>query len=589
MFKTITKKLLVLVVVTGLVPLLFFGVYTIFQSQKTSEKTIMQANEKIAQEIVDQVQQYLKNAQYLIESLANSFVDVRLSSEQKEIMLRNYAMQFDQFKAIHIIDDKGVVSYSSSYDKDIKSFSKDPIFRQAMNGELAVSKVFLGKELRPLVGLGVPLRDMNQIIGIVYAEVNLFHLWKIVEDLKIGKNGFLSLLTDDGRIFASGSGKQKALAIAMSKYPALKALNNNLGGSFERAEKNKGGSEEFLVVSSVLPKPFSWIVLVEQPTREVYELAADLQRNLLFTIVGMLVICSLMGYQISQKEFIDPFSLIMARIKELSKGNLKGKVDVPGQGEFKDLAVTLNEMSEQLIVFQKRVVNEEKMSMLGRVASHLAHDIKHPIQNIDNYFRMLLRDPANKEYMDLFSQTVTREIGKMNGFLDNFRNLSKDIPFVPVHENVDRVIDEVLMGVMPECEQKGVDVKKDFETDCMIELDLMQFNRLISNLVKNALEAMPEGGCLSIQSFKTYQQLGFPKGAVAIKISDTGVGIPQNKLEEVFGDFMSTKSSGIGLGLAITKRIVYLHSGDIEVESEVGKGTSFILYFPVIEMVQVSA
>jgi two-component system NtrC family sensor kinase len=109
----------------------------------------------------------------------------------------------------------------------------------------------------------------------------------------------------------------------------------------------------------------------------------------------------------------------------------------------------------------------------------------------------------------------------------------------------------------------------------VVELDRSQIQQVLWNLTINALEAMPDGGTLTLRS-----RPGVAPGAVEVEIADTGVGIPRENLTRLFDPFFTTKSTGTGLGLAVTYGIIERHGGTIEVKSEVGRGSAFTLIFP---------
>jgi signal transduction histidine kinase len=142
--------------------------------------------------------------------------------------------------------------------------------------------------------------------------------------------------------------------------------------------------------------------------------------------------------------------------------------------------------------------------------------------------------------------------------------------------NIHSVVEEALLGYGPEAERNGVRISREFQEDSLrISADRFAIERVLKNLILNAIEAMPRGGELVVKTKANGQW-------VQIEIQDTGCGIPKERLETIFEDYVTTKRKGLGLGLAISKKVVEDLNGTIEVESKPGEGTTFTLKFPLL-------
>jgi signal transduction histidine kinase len=178
----------------------------------------------------------------------------------------------------------------------------------------------------------------------------------------------------------------------------------------------------------------------------------------------------------------------------------------------------------------------------------------------------------------------------LNRFLENLRHLSRPTPIQPVAMSLSPFFDDLLEAFRmdPRCviEKAGdspVDQVSDGKVrisvnmnppDLKIWADRFALERVLRNLITNAIEAMPDGGRLAIAARSV------PPNLTEISISDTGVGIPPDRLDNLFEDYITTKRKGLGLGLATCKKIVEEHKATIRVQSQPGKGTTFILQFP---------
>ena len=212
--------------------------------------------------------------------------------------------------------------------------------------------------------------------------------------------------------------------------------------------------------------------------------------------------------------------------------------------------------------------------MFGRIAAGLVHDISHPIQNIGNSCKLILKMHEDVEYRDLFRRTVDRELAAIKRVLEDLRNVARPIPLEHFPLDLNRTISEVVETMRPVAETAGVTLAAEFTpVSPFIEGDVFALGRVYRNLILNALQATAPGGSVTVTTSAS-------AGPARVAIADTGCGIPADRLPKIFDDFVTTKRRGLGLGLAISKKIVEQLGGTIAVASEVGRGTTFTLEFP---------
>jgi len=228
---------------------------------------------------------------------------------------------------------------------------------------------------------------------------------------------------------------------------------------------------------------------------------------------------------------------------------------------------------------QVQLSQAEKLAALGRFTANVAHEIRNPLTAIGGFARRLGKNiPAGskeKEYADF----IITEVSILEGILKNVLAFSRDIMPTLEKHSINEIVDRVLKLNEETCREKSIVVHTSYNDITPIFIDETHVHEAVENIVLNAIDAMPAGGSIDIISDKKLIK-GIP--FIYVKIRDSGVGIPQNKLNMIFEPFYSTKitQKGTGLGLPITKKFVEAHGGFIEVESIPNKGTTFILYFP---------
>jgi signal transduction histidine kinase len=212
--------------------------------------------------------------------------------------------------------------------------------------------------------------------------------------------------------------------------------------------------------------------------------------------------------------------------------------------------------------------------MFGRIAAGLVHDISHPIQNIGNSCKLILKMYDDLEYRDLFRRTVDRELAAIKRVLDDLRNVARPIPLEHFPLDLNRSLAEVIETMRPVADTAGLTLHTNLTPAVpFINGDVFALGRVYRNLILNGMQATAPGGEVTVST----ESLG---ERVRVTIADTGCGIPSDRLPKIFDDFVTTKRRGLGLGLAISRKIVEQLDGTIAVASEVGRGTTFTLEFP---------
>ena len=320
----------------------------------------------------------------------------------------------------------------------------------------------------------------------------------------------------------------------------------------------------------------NWTVIVEQPTSEAYALADQLELQLVVIITLALLATVTLGYYWG-RSFITPIFTLMRGTQAIAAGRLDSRVEIGGQDEFQQLGDAFNGMADKLVELREDVRKQERQAMFGRIAAGLVHDTSHPIQNIGNSCKLILKLGNDQEYRDTFRRTIEREFATIKRVLEDLRNLARPIPLERFPVDVNRLVTDTLDSMQPLATTAGLTVSKQLcEETVFVEGDVFALGRVYRNLIVNAIEATSPGGSVTVSTEDLSSHL-------RISVQDTGLGIPRERLAAIFEDFNTTKRRGLGLGLAISRKIVEQLDGTISVDSEVGEGTTVVIKFPKTE------
>ena len=395
----------------------------------------------------------------------------------------------------------------------------------------------------------------------------------MVDRIRIGEHGYAMVIAPGGELIAHGDPDKKALVAQMrnmTAHPLVAAIRGRRDDAPVSLEYTDDGRKN-LGVATKIPA-LGWTVAVEQPTTEAYANAAQLERQLRVAILMALLVMVIVGYLFG-RSFINPILDLKRATHDVAAGRLSARVNITTGDEFTDLGESFNTKADRLVQLQEDVKRQERHAMFGRVAAGIVHDLSHPIQNIGNSTRLLLRDDVDQESRELFRRTIERELATLKRFMDDLRNVVKPKPIERFAMEVNQSVTEIVESMRPEGDRNGVLVEARYAPGpLVIEGDRFALGLVYRNLMSNAIQATAPGGSVTIATARVGDH-------VEIRVTDTGSGIPADRLSAIFDDFVTTKRRGLGLGLAISKRIVEQLDGTIVVESEVGRGTAFTLRF----------
>jgi signal transduction histidine kinase len=230
---------------------------------------------------------------------------------------------------------------------------------------------------------------------------------------------------------------------------------------------------------------------------------------------------------------------------------------------------------------EEKLHQTERLAALGEMIAGISHEIRNPLGIIRSTAE-LLQNRTENERQKRFSSIIVEEATRLNDVLTEFLDFARPKTLHPIKCRVEDVLERNLKVMEPEFQKLGVQVERHYESGYFsLEADPDLLYRAFVNLLANALQAMPEGGILRVRTALTNGRFGPPQ--VELTVQDTGPGIPPKIRKKIFNPFFTTREKGTGLGLAIVRNIIDSHNGEIEVESEEGKGTSMIIRLPLYQ------
>ncbi len=572
----ITGRFVLLIASAAIAPLVVYGVISVLNLQTGTDVTVRAGNQRVARQVAEQIGAYFDFNKRVLRSVGLELRGINLESWQQSRVLKDYVLDFPEFEEITFFGSGGRMIATSRADEATLSV---PEAASVGSSGIYIAPLRLDEDSLPQTTIAVRVQPVGQEAGWVVATLSLEELWKMVNQVRVGEQGYALLLGEGQRVIAHGNPNKKELVAKSSATGDQRTPEQMFAmGLVDRPDTptttnyHDANGEEFLAAGALVPG-LPWVVIVEQPTSEAMALAYRLQTQLFIAIglalLGTVILGSLWG-----RSFITRIFALTRATQAIAEGRMNERVAVSGRDEIRQLGDAFNSMADRLVQLQEDVRRQERQAMFGKIAAGLVHDLSHPIQTIVTNSKLIVRMFDDVEYRDTFKRMIERESLVIKRVLEDLRNIAQPIPLEHFPVDIDRSVADVVESLQQPAETAGVTLRAELGSDgALVQGDVFALGRVYRNLLINAIQATAPGGLVAIATDATADR-------VQIRVYDTGCGIAPDRIGAIFDDFVTTKRRGLGLGLAISKKIVEQLGGQISVASEVGKGTTFVLDFP---------
>ena len=328
----------------------------------------------------------------------------------------------------------------------------------------------------------------------------------------------------------------------------------------------------------------------------LYDLKKELahSRRITFSVSFFIIIFGILIAAYLSKVLSEPILKLTEAVRRLSSGDTEVKVEVEFEDEIGILAKAFNQMTVDLKNSREQLIQQEKMASVGQLAAGVAHELNNPLGGILGYSQFALEKITKRTLKDLseddicaytqYLKDIEHQSQRCKTIVQNLLKFARSSTKVTFESlDLNSVLKDTLVFIQHQMEMNKVELITDL-ADSLPKVmgNSNQLQQVFTNILLNAIQAMPGGGKLIISSALREKEDSLPE-RVEIFFADTGCGIPEGNINKIFEPFFTTKKvgEGTGLGLPVSYGIIKDHKGEISVESQVGKGTKFTLWIPV--------
>jgi signal transduction histidine kinase len=275
------------------------------------------------------------------------------------------------------------------------------------------------------------------------------------------------------------------------------------------------------------------------------------------------------------RRLLKPVDELDRAASEIGTGNYDVRVPVHGGGEIARLAETFNSMCASLSKAREDLIRQERIATIGRLSTSIIHDLRNPLAAIYGGAEMLVDTKLSGAQVERLAANIYRASRQVQSLLQELADVTQGRAHAREVCRLREVVAAAYEPLAATAESRGVTVRIDLEEDVELPLDRSPMERVFQNLLSNAIEAMPNGGSVSVRADRR-------DGEIVVSVEDTGPGIPSSIADQLFEPFVTTgKKNGVGLGLALSRETVVSHGGDLWSDRQKEAGARFVLRLPV--------
>ena len=341
-------------------------------------------------------------------------------------------------------------------------------------------------------------------------------MWRMVDRIRVGDQGYALVVAKNGQLIAHGNSNEKprvARGDNLSDQPLVRLVHGQRDAATASLEYANESGVQMLGVAAPL-EPLGWTVMVEQPrergvrggrsadapARLHHRLRAARHRHASATS--------------SADRSSGPIFELMRGTHAVAEGRLDERVTITSKDEFRQLGDAFNSMADKLVELTEDVRKKERQAMFGRMAAGLVHDLSHPVQNIGNSCKLIVRVFDDPEYRQTFTRTIDREIETLKRVLDDLRNVARPAPVERFPLDVNRSVADIVESMRGFADESGIALEAKFASEpVIIEGDVFALGRVYRNLITNAIQATQPGGRVTIATARDRRQGGSERHA----------------------------------------------------------------------------
>ena len=523
--------------------------------------------------------------------IARSFrleAETQFNREKISRLLKDFILRSSFYYQIRLLDSQGLelikIGANGQPADELERAEGELTDRllQTRPDQLYVSDITMsGKRKGYLMHWAMPIySSWRKYIGAVVIDMDYEKIIQMVKEIHVGENGYAFLVDDKGRIAAHPVYAPYEHVLETYPEPSLRSLIRDMitGASGWKTYEHQNIDK----VAAFAPVQFmGWSIGVTIPLTEFGQEARAIKVRVI-QVGAIVLICALLGVTVLTFYLLRPVRKLVAATHRIAEGDLNYTIPVVSRDELGELTRSFNHMVANLSRIQEELVRSEKLVALGRLSAGVAHEVRNPLNAIKGAIVHLQRRRPDDSLVNEYAQLISGEIDQLNAFITEFLYFARQAKPKCMPTDLNRLIMKTQKLFLKQANQSSIRFHNRLDPDLKkIDLDAGQIERVIANVLINAMDALPDGGDVIFSTSMVGNNT--PQGSpplARLEIEDNGIGVPEEHRQSIFDPFFSTKEMGTGLGLPLSLGIIENHSGKMNVSPGKDKGTKVTIDLP---------
>ncbi|MBN2482569.1 MAG: HAMP domain-containing protein [Candidatus Omnitrophica bacterium] len=562
-------KIALILIAMVTIPVVILGILLIDTSQQAVRQSVLTNHKEIAVKSAEQIELFMVRAYDLLNTTSSMLGVLAPAPFKQETILVELVLNQPMFIRASSVDLTGKELASSELGRGLNWHYPDEALTSIFERKNYLSEVKLLDNFTPFVTMAVAIKRLGKIDGMLIADVNLRGIWDMVDSIELSDTSQVFLVASDGTLIAHKDKKRVLKKENLIDHLDIQAVLKNEKGAIELSDET--GKKWISAYAPI--RASGWGIVLRETQNTAYIFSQKMRIQSWIIIFLSAIIAILVSIFIAHL-VTRPLTTLISKMRAVSGGNLDEQLAIDRQDELGELMRTFNHMIAQLKIAKER----ERLSAIGEAASRMAHELKNSLVAIKAFIQLFPHKHKEPQFVSKFSTLIPPEINRWERMLKEISEFSKQNILTKGPVKLDTLIKGVLEILKEQYADTRIEIKTEFPTHIpLIDADAERLKQVFFNLIINALQAMGKEGILTL----SLETSGETSPSIEIRIKDTGKGIKPEHIAKVFEPFYTSRSEGMGLGLAISKKIIDQHGGEIEVTSTKGEGTTFTITLPV--------
>ncbi|OGL42850.1 MAG: hypothetical protein A2161_03600 [Candidatus Schekmanbacteria bacterium RBG_13_48_7] len=599
------QKLLILLLIVSVIPLLVSGYMLITINQEGLQEKIKELHKEKAQHMAEEINRFFGKVQLnLLTSIQSWHLSSLGKAERQGLLQLTLSQNIEDFRIVSLINLQGEIFEPAVYlprsderqnlpmknefnigEVDVQNFYQRISYDKQCNENVYYFSEVYTSAARQGVFMIISTAKCegpapNQQL-LVAAEISLYQLQNMISNTFVGRDGYCFLVDQDGVLVCHPNFNR---VLAREDMKSLKIIENLLKKNqvFTMNYINKRG--ENMLGTGAPVRGLGWGVVIQESVRDAFKSVREMQIVASLITVFSLIFAFIVGF-LFVRGITKPMSAFVEGAKMISKGDFERKIEVSSQDEIGELARAFNDMGEGLkqrdIELKKayqQVIHSEKMAAFGQIGAGITHEIKNPLAGIIGQAMLALRKLKDDSPLKNNIQLIKSETERCLDIVKNLLTFTRQEKAVFEPVDIKHAVETTIRLIAHQLAIRGIDLQTELkDIPGKVHGNANQLEQILLNIIINAHDAMEDGGKLVISTACVDTKWA------EILITDNGPGIPEEIRTKIFEPFFTTKEpgKGTGLGLSVSYGIIKEHNGKIEIDSEIGKGTTFRILLPL--------